>query len=70
MRIQRTRKTPRIDNKLPPKLPPRIGPSPFVNVSKPTNSPPIIPSIVKRPIMIKIMTVTTLIKANQYSLSP
>jgi hypothetical protein len=35
---------------------PRIGPSPFVNVSKPTNSPPIIPSIVKRPIMIKIMT--------------
>jgi hypothetical protein len=39
-----TRKTPRIDNKLPPKLPPRIGPSPFVNVSKPTNSPPIIPN--------------------------
>ena len=41
-----------------------------MNVSNPTNSPPMIPSIVNKPITIKIITVTTLIKANQYSLSP
>src|SRR5699024_6190322 len=65
-----TKNTPRIVSRLPSNPSPRIGPPPLVNVSKPTNSPPIIPRIVSRPIPIKIITVTTLINANQYSLSP
>ena len=65
-----TKNTPRIESKLPPRFPPRIGPSPLVNVSNPTKCPPIIPNIVKIPIIIKIITVITFISANQYSLSP
>ena len=51
--------------------PPTKGPSPEVKLSRPTGVWPFItPKIMVRPVMMKMMTVITLISANQYSLSP
>ena len=51
--------------------PPTKGASPLVKLVRPTASWPCIrPKIMYTPVMMKTITVTTLISANQYSLSP